>query len=341
MPALDMRTSVLTARQDLAWSMKDRGFPPEYIRTAIGYTDLSSVYRAIAAGKERADSNEFRTSPRRFGIEIEFNNCTRTSVKTAIKARDRHFPIEVQDYNHTVQPVWKLITDSSVNCTGVDEHGADYYGDGLEMVSPILQGKEGYAQLETVVAAIHDVGGDVDNSCGLHVHHDAGDLTPNQVAGLLRFYIENQLVIDRFLAPVRRSTRNNQWCHPWQEREKATLYEAAKTGSRSEMRHFDRYRTVNVTAYPKYGSLEFRQHQGTLSYAKMLRWVKLGQSIVEGAMTFTDPDSVPSFTEPAPFLEWLVRHGGLARSVAKELQKASDEYDLKFDPATGRKLARV
>jgi hypothetical protein len=107
------------------------------------------------------------------------------------------------------------------------------------------------------------------------------------------------------------------------------------------MRHFDRYRTVNVTAYPKYGSIEFRQHQGTLSYAKMLRWVKLGQSIVEAAMTLNDHRTVPNFTEPAPFLEWLVKNGGLARSVAKQLQKAADDYDLKFDPTTGRRLARV
>jgi hypothetical protein len=180
-----------------------------------------------------------------------------------------------------------------------------------------------------------NAGGDIDGSCGLHVHHDARDLTPAQVAGLLRFYMENQLVIDRFIAPVRRSSRRNQWCQPWSENEKAQVLQNAK--DRRNLGGFDRYRTINVTAYPKYGSLEFRQHQGTLNIKKMMRWVKFGQAIVEGAMTFQDPDAVPNFAEPPEMLAWLVKNGGLPASVAKELQAAADEYDIKYTPTGSRR----
>lgn len=341
MPALNMRVAETVARYDLAYSMANRGFPTREIMGQLGYKDESSVYRAIKSGRARAESNEFRVSQRAFGIEIEFNGVSRSRVAEAILRNNPNFPIEVQNYNHSVQRVWKLITDSSVNGSGVhdDDDDDDYDdGEGLEMVSPILVGQDGLDQLKEVVEAIREVGGDVDSSCGLHVHHDARDLSPNQVAGLLRFYIENQEVIDRFLAPVRRSNRRNQWCQPWSESEKNNVTNAAKTGG--NLGYFDRYRTLNVTSYPKYGSLEFRQHQGTMNYEKMTLWVKFGQSMVEGSMHFTDPDIVPNFDGPATMLAWLVKNGGLAQSVATRLQERSDEYDASAAEREARRAAR-
>lgn len=342
MPTLNMRAAETVARYDLAFSMADRGFPIPEIMVQLGYKDESSVYRAIKSGRERAESNEFRVSQRSFGIEIEFNGTSRSHVVETILSKDRRFPVETQSYNHQVQRVWKMITDSSVNGTGVydDEDEDDYSeGEGLELVSPILSGQEGFDQLALVVEAIHEAGGDIDSSCGLHVHHDARDLTPHQVAGLLRFYIENQEVIDRFLAPVRRSSRHNQWCQPWSTSEKAQVLSAAK--SNQNLGYYDRYRTLNVTSYPKYGSLEFRQHQGTLNFEKMLRWVKFGQSMVEASMHFDNPDVVPNFSEPAEMLDFLVKKGGLPKSIAEKLQAASDKYDADIARNAARRAARA
>lgn len=338
-----MPSTETIARQDLAFSMADRSFPVAEIMAQLGYRDRSSVYRAIKAGEKRAASNEYRVSQRAFGIEIEFNGVSRSTVVSRILNNHPGFPVEVQSYNHSVTSVWKLITDSSVNGTGVhdDDDDDDYDdGEGLEMVSPILVGAEGFEQLQQVVSSIREVGGDIDSSCGLHVHHDARDLTPGQVAGLLRFYMENQGVIDRFLAPVRRATRNNQWCQPWRDTEKQAVLDSAKNGGRN-LGNFDRYRTINVTSFPKYGSLEFRQHQGTMNFSKMERWIKFGQAMVEGAMHFEDPDVTPVFTEPAPMLDWMVKNGGLPRSVADRLQKAADDYDAQIAEREARRAARV
>jgi Putative amidoligase enzyme len=318
-----------TAREDLAYEMRQRSFPVAEIIGQLGFANTSQYYRAIKAARLRVESNEYRVSQRCFGIEIEFNGTRRSRVVDAVLQKDPEFPIQVQSYNHEVQRVWKMITDSSVNGSGTyDPDDDEGDGEGLELVSPILSGQSGFDQLELVVKTIREVGGDIDSSCGFHVHHDARDLTPYQVAGLLRFYIENQEVIDRFLAPVRRSNRNNQWCQPWDGSEKQMVIDAAKT--ERSLGNFDRYRTINVTAYPKYGSLEFRQHQGTLNLEKMVLWVKLGQSMVEGAMHFENPDVVPNFTEPSEFLDWLVKNGGLPRSAADRLLARSQEYDARI-----------
>lgn len=328
MPVYNMRGPVRTeeaARQDLALQMRNRSFPRAEIIAQLGFDNDSQYYRAIKAARKREESNEYRVSQRAFGIEIEFNGTARRRVVDEILLLNPDFPVEIQDYNHEVQPRWKMITDSSVN--GDNTYDDDDDGEGLELVSPILAGQKGFEELETAVRGIRNAGGDIDSSCGLHVHHDARDLTPAQVAGLLRFYIENQLVIDRFLAPSRRSTRNNQWCQPWREEEKNSVISAAK--NEQSLGRYDRYRTLNVTAYPKYGSLEFRQHQGTLNLEKMVLWIKFGQSIVEGSMHFEDPDVVPNFEGPAEMLEWLVKNGGLPRSAADRLLERSVEYDAR------------
>jgi hypothetical protein len=314
MPALDMHNEAIFARQDLAYAMRTRSFPAPVIMVQLGYSDLSSVHRAVKAGRERAEANVSRVSTRSFGIELEFNGCSRQQVVRELRRLYPGFPVEQQHYNHRVQDVWKMITDASVNGTDTDDEDSDGCGEGLELVSPVLNGASGYRQVEQVLEAINNVGGEVDRSCGLHVHHDARDLEADQLVALIAFYMENQLLIDQMLAPVRRSTKWNQWCQPWEGREKEEVLRRAS--EKSGLDYFDRYRTINVTSYPKYGSIEFRQHQGTLNLHKIMAWVTFGQAVVEATAKHAS-ESVRTFATVADMLTWLVKEGGLKASTAK------------------------
>ena len=45
----------------------------------------------------------------------------------------------------------------------------------------------------------------------------------------------------------------------------------------------ERYYKVNFCSYVAFGTLEFRQHSGTIEFEKMMNWVKITHMIIERA----------------------------------------------------------
>lgn len=312
--ALDMRRTAVTARQDLAWALRQQGYRNAEIMTMVGFNDTSSVSTAIKRGRERAVLNGGRFAARRFGVEIEFTGTTRRAVLAKLMELDPAFPAEVQHYNHHVTSVWKLITDASVTTAG---------GEGMEAVSPILQGEEGYRQLGVMLTAIVEAGGKVDKSCGLHIHHDANDLTPAQVAKLVGLYVSNQHLMDQLVSRSRRAGQA-QYCMPVNEGEHTRIQDTLKSGQRITDRLVSRFKTINVMSYPKYGTIEIRQHQGTLSSKKITAWHKVGQAMVHAAIHGTEA-AAPRFEALADLMTYLTETGGLDRETAAYmLERAED-----------------
>lgn len=97
---------------------------------------------------------------RRFGVEIEAYNVTRQDLLFALHA----VGIEAHEegYNHTTRAHWKIVSDGSLTGTNT-----------FELVSPILEGELGLAQLEKVCQALEQVNAKVNKSCRLHIHFDA------------------------------------------------------------------------------------------------------------------------------------------------------------------------
>lgn len=304
--ALDMRRSAVQARQDLAWSLRQQGFQNREIMAMVGFNDTSSVSTATKRGRERAALNGGRFGARRFGVEIEFTGTNRRAVAAKLLELDPTFPVEVQHYNHEVTSVWKLVTDASVTAGTGDG--------GMEAVSPILQGEEGYRQLALMLTAIVETGGKVDKSCGLHIHHDANDLTPMQVSKLVGLYVTNQHLMDQLVAKSRRAGAA-YYCQPVSGREHTLITETLKERGRITERLVTRFKTINVMSYPKYGTIEIRQHQGTLNTAKITNWHKLGQAMVHAAINGTE-ETAPRFETVPDMMAYLTETGGLDREVA-------------------------
>jgi hypothetical protein len=312
---LDMRRPAVQARQDLAWSLRQQGFTNTEIMAMVGFNDTSSVSTAIKRGRERAALNGGRFAPRRFGVEIEFTGTTRTAVYAKLMELEATFPVEVQGYNHNVQNVWKLITDASVS------RGPG--GEGMEAVSPILQGEEGYRQLALMLTAIVETGGKVDKSCGLHIHHDANDMAPAQVAMMVSLYVTNQHLMDQLVARSRRAGMAG-YCLPLSANEHSRVVETFKAGRTITASTVHRYRTINVQSYPKYGTLEIRQHQGTLATKKIVAWQKLGQAMAHAAITATT-DEAPRFSTVPELTAYLTEQGGLDAATATYLNGRAEE----------------
>jgi hypothetical protein len=237
--------------------------------------------------------NEYRT----FGIEIEFKISIRDGQTVAYNlSQESGVAVAFRGYTHEVMRTWKLITDASV--TG-----------GFELVSPPLSGLAGLEEVRKMMRALVTLGASVDRQCGLHVHHNAADLTPDELAGLVVFHTQFENVIDTFHPMSRRSNNYAQSRYYPIEKQSAEQIRAAGTltGKRdlfdqnygSGQSRNSRYRKLNTQSFRLYGTVEFRQHAGTLNGTKATNWILFTQLLVEKAKCGVDitPRAKISFGE--------------------------------------------
>jgi len=202
----------------------------------------------------------------KFGIEIEVNDGKHTREEIAQAIRNKGVEAYEEGYNHCTRNYWKVITDSSC---------------GYEVVSPVLYGMEGLNELQRVCEALKEVGCEVDVSCGLHVHHDITDLSFEQVKNIYKIYYKHAEAIEQIL-PISRRLGARGYAKSL-DIHIMNLIEQARTID--ELRYYltDRYWALNFTSYTKYGTIEFRQHSGTIEFEKMKNWVLLTHKMIERA----------------------------------------------------------
>lgn len=241
--------------------------------TISGRLDSGPINRQT----ERMTRQTLSQHGRRWGVEIEFFGCTPQAVCDALL---RHgINCREEGYNHTVRTYWKLTTDGSVNYAGTGRSWA-----GLELVSPPLQGEDGLDQLQRVCTALAEAGAQVDKTCGTHIHHEARGLTVRAAANLIRNYSEARPIIDRVLAPSRRLDANQgrSFCASYEAHTLRHVDNATMIGDIAD--YAGRYRDVNFCAWGRQGTVEFRQHQGTVDYMKIASWAALTRSMLDQSL---------------------------------------------------------
>ena len=202
-----------------------------------------------------------------FGVEMETVHCPASSFMSAAGAQGISAVNNLSHYNHHDIPQFKLVPDSSI-----------YGSNPAECVTPALDGNEsGYDLLKRCCKALAQVGATVNSSCGLHVHIGAGDLSEKEYCNVFFNYQRIEKAIDSFMAESRRAN-NSHWC--------ATLknHDLSHCTTRNHVYHElsgDRYHKVNPCAYDRHKTIEFRQHQGTVNFAKIKAWVGFLGKLVE------------------------------------------------------------
>lgn len=220
---------------------------------------------------------------RKFGIELEIVSINRQTALRALRA----VGINVQDesYNHSTRSHWKLVSDASVR-------------GGFEVVSPILRGEQGIEEAMTVAAALDDAGATVNRSCGFHVHFDAGDLSVGDIKTIVKRYAAHEAEIDAVMPSSRRGSANT-FCAPV-ARFLSPRFEAAATIQDMIRAQGDRYFKVNLQSFQRHGTIEFRQHSGTVNANKIANWVRfLGEFIDKCKRLSTPAPAVPVMEHPA------------------------------------------
>lgn len=215
-----------------------------------------------------------------FGVELE---CLIPSPHTMYSAAQKvaeklGSPCHVTSYSnaHRTVPAWKVTTDGSVSGVGT----------AAEFVSPILSGENGLKQAELVCEALTEMGCRVNTSCGLHVHVGVRNEPVHFFKKIAKFYNAFEQVIDSMMPPSRRAGTST-YCRSLATMsldgvERATTVEGvlhAISGERESFRganedyRSERWWKLNLAAYFRHKTIEFRQHSGTVDKVKVKNWI--------------------------------------------------------------------
>lgn len=166
---------------------------------------------------------------------------------------------------------WRYKEDGSISGNGL---GVEYY-------SKVLQGDSGIDRINRLCAVLAQEGFTVNQTCGLHVHTDASDLTPDHLLNIAsQCYIWEPVIYS--LLP--KSRRKNTYCQPLGiKSSELTGFDRKKLLKLKRFEDEGRYFGLNLTAYSKHGTIEFRYHSGTISAHKIINWVVFCLSLVEYA----------------------------------------------------------
>ena len=208
----------------------------------------------------------------KFGIEIEFyspKNITDTIAALRRKVRG----LSIGSYGSSG---WKIVSDGSL-ATIDSFHG-------MELVSPVLDTDKAanLRMVRKVCAALQAMGSTVNNCCGLHVHVDGTDLSVEQIKTIFHRYTKFEGMIDLMVPANRRGTN--------------VYYTKGGTNIINDVENCqtmpalmrvlpDRYYKVNLCALARHGTIEFRQHSGSINADTILNWVEFLTSFVEASKT--------------------------------------------------------
>lgn len=233
---------------------------------------------------------------RKFGVEIELTGISQQDSYRAL--RDAGIAVEIEGYNHNDHnDHWKIVRDASVR-------------GGHEVVSPVLNGID---QVIKAATALTKTGAKVNRTCGLHIHFDASDLSADAIRSICRRYAAHEAEIDAFMPKSRRGD-NNRFCLSVACGCFASpFFESAQTASDFAACTPSRYYKVNLHALSRHGSIEFRQHSGTVDAVKIVNWILFLEAFIEASIRRTVAALAPEELQPAhrTLVELLAENDGM------------------------------
>lgn len=232
-----------------------------------------------------------------FGVEIELTGITRSDASKVIAAyfgtETIYIGTNYDVYGATDRKgrTWKAMSDSSIR-TVRKVNGTQIIADrdySCEIVTPILQ-YEDIEDLQQIIRNLVSNGAIANDSCGIHVHVDGANHTPQSLTRLLNFAIGRQ---DLFYEALGIGSRADRWCHKISknlldamkrdtEKSKHSMeaiwYSSANDNYEGgiDHRHYNktRYHGINLHAFFTKGTVEFRLFNGTTHAGKIKAYIQ-------------------------------------------------------------------
>jgi hypothetical protein len=210
-----------------------------------------------------------------FGIEIECILPDSAFAAARISVGSYHCGQQIPNLPRG----WNAQGDSSIH---PDQAGFR----GVEIVSPVLQGADGIAQVKAVVAWINSLGGKVNRSCGLHVHIGFAGRSAADLARLVCLVGHHEKAL--YAMTGTKTREQGAYCGSI----KTTHKSISRVGVFSFGRRdydgpaYDRYRVLNLTNLAAgRKTVEFRCFAGTLNILKILASIQVCAGLVQKALT--------------------------------------------------------
>lgn len=209
----------------------------------------------------------------KYGVEIEFAGITREAAAGIVAdffGTDFFYEggeLKERDIADKDQRIWRVVRDASIDAYSDEEQ--------CELVTPILY-YEDLKMLQQLVSMIKEAGGTVNRSCGLHIHVDAKEFTPQAVVNLVTLIGSRELLLYKALGIPKDRLR---YCKRINDELVETIL-AKKPESLEELRkdwysespyevvagkyHSTRYHGLNLHSMFTKGTVEFRLFNSTL-----------------------------------------------------------------------------
>jgi len=155
----------------------------------------------------------------------------------------------------------EVVGDGSVRYE--DQSGEE--GSGAEV--KVTMRSENPVRLKSIVDKINAMGGEVNTTCGMHVHLDQRGVSKVTATKRAKRLVK---ALPALMLLVPQSRLENRFCQKNLPIPKQGTYRFSS----------DRYMMINyLSAYRKHKTIEVRLHGGTLDFWKVLGWIKLCQFI--------------------------------------------------------------
>ncbi len=179
-----------------------------------------------------------------------------------------------------------------------DLHGETIFGckpdgsvDGMEFISPVLNGDAGFDELDKLCQFSRRHGWEVNSSCGYHLHCDMTEENDENLFKIALAYHYTYSLWCRFVSNPR---IRNYYCahHEWDETDIVSdrdfsdfIYESGN----------EKYRWFNVAAYLDHRTFEIRIHGGTMNPTKIKNWAKAHLRFIDAVAKMTLEEITDAF----------------------------------------------
>ena len=237
------------------------------------------------------------TSQRRFGVELETSNTlTKSKVKTILKGLSDHSSLVTKYQLSTENKYWHVKDDAT--CGPQGRMGPK----GVEIASFVGKGMNDLQHIAEVAEGLYKAGSRTNENCGLHIHAEAIDISPEQLGVILAHWIKIESILSMSM-PL--SRYENPYCRKWSEIillglggdndirnlswPSLNLWNLLRPANLNYYENEDRRVTLNLVNYARADfhktnhrkTIELRWPEGTLNSRDIKCWVRLFLNFID------------------------------------------------------------